>query len=61
MELLCGFDHLIYQEIEYQDIQQKVAMPSIVKKQRTENVTYTISKNSNYFRRQGLSTKTDGI
>ena len=41
------FNHPIYQEIEYRDLRQKVIMRSIVKKQRTENLTYTISKNPN--------------
>ena len=45
MELFYGFNHPIYQEIEYCDLRQKVVMPTIVKKQRTENLTYTISKN----------------
>ena len=47
MELFYGFNHPIYQEIEYRDLRQKVVVPSIVKKQRTENLTYTISKNPN--------------
>lgn len=46
-ELFYGFNHPIYQEIEYCDLRQKVAMPYIVKKQRTKNLTYTISKNPN--------------
>ena len=46
-ELFYGFNHPIYQEIEYCDHRQKVAMPYIVKKQRTKNLTYTISKNPN--------------
>ena len=45
MELFYGFNHPIYQEIEYCDLRQKVVMPTIVKKQRTENLTCTISKN----------------
>ena len=45
MELFYGFNHPIYQEIEYRDLRQKVVMPSIVKKQRVENLTYTIFKN----------------
>ena len=45
MELFYGFNHPIYQEIEHRDLRQKVVMPTIVKKQRTENLTYTISKN----------------
>ena len=51
LELFYEFNHPIYQEIEYCDFWQKVAMPSIVKKQRTKNLTYTISKNPN--RHQG--------
>ena len=47
MELFYGFNHPIYQEIEYCDLRQKVVTPSIVRKQRTENLTYTISKNPN--------------
>ena len=36
-----------YKFMVYRDLRQKVVVPSIVKKQRTENLTYTISKNPN--------------
>ena len=39
VELFYAFNHPIYQEIEYRDLWQKVVMSSIVKKQRTENLT----------------------
>ena len=44
MELFYAFNHPIYQEIEYRDLRQKVIMPDEVRKQREENLTYTISK-----------------
>ena len=40
MELFYGFNHPSYQEVECPDLRQKVVM-----KQRTENLTYSISKN----------------
>ena len=43
MELFYGFNHPIYQEIEYRDLQQKIIMPEDVKKQRDENLTYSQS------------------
>ena len=47
IELFYGFYHAVYQKIEYRDLSQKFIMISVVKKQRTENFTYTISKNPN--------------
>ena len=44
MDLFFGFNHPIYQEIEYCDLRQKTVMPSEVLEQRNKNLTYTISE-----------------
>ena len=42
-ELFYGFNHPIYQEIEYRDLLQKVIMPKEVKELQDKNMTYSQS------------------
>ena len=44
MELFYGFNHPIYQEIEFRDLKQKCIMPEEIRIQRKQNLTYTISE-----------------
>ena len=44
MDLFFGFNHPIYQEIEYRELSQKIVMPAEILEQRNKNLTYTISE-----------------
>ena len=45
MELFYAFNHSIYQDKEYHDLKQKVAMSDEVRNQRRSHLTYTLSDN----------------
>ena len=44
MDLFYGFKHPLYQELEYQDLKNKATYPEALKKQRQQNLTYSLSK-----------------
>ena len=44
MDLFFGFNHPIYQEIEYRELSQKIVRPAENLEQRNKNLTYTISE-----------------
>ena len=44
MELFYGFNHPIYQEIEFRDLRQQILMPEEVLEQRNQNITYSTSR-----------------
>ena len=43
MDLFFAFNHPIYQEIEYRDLKQKCQMPSEIRAQRKQNLTFTVT------------------
>ena len=44
MDLFYGFNHPLYQEIEYRDLKNKAIYPEEVKQQRLKNLSYSLSK-----------------
>ena len=44
LDLFYGFNHPLYQEIEYRDLKNKAIYPDEVKRQRLKNLSYSLSK-----------------
>ena len=44
MDIFFGFNHPVYQEIEYRDLRQKTIMPAEVLKRYNKSLTFTISE-----------------